>query len=164
MQPFEGFLRLTLNIYELIMNDMKKKILFSVVASMLLLVSCDKLGLVKKDFRNDLEGYYTVNHKCDRTSALPDPPSGVVLEETIEMKVVKGDSDSTVLVDGVEYKLDKNYGYYKQDDFGGAQSYNYTLLKFFSKNKNDSMYIETAVGSVSLYETCKWNAGYNRKL
>ncbi len=143
---------------------MKKQFFLFIIVSVFFLTSCDKLGLTKKDFRDDLEGYYQLNDKCEVFSVLPDPPGGVSKDENREIKVTKSEKDSTVIIEGTEYKLDKNFGYYKQGDFGGAQSYNYTLVKFFTRDKNDSLYIETSTGSVSVYEVCKLNAGYSRKL
>ncbi|MBX7243302.1 MAG: hypothetical protein K1X92_16280 [Bacteroidia bacterium] len=143
---------------------MKKQFFLFICVSVFFLASCEQLGLTKKDFRDDLEGYYQLNEKCEIFSVLPDPPGGISKDENREIKVTKSDKDSTVIIEGKEYKLDKNFGYYKQQDFGGPQSYNYTLVKFFTNDKNDSLYMETATGSVSVYEVCKLNAAYIRGL
>ncbi len=141
-----------------------RKLFLLLVISSVGLSACEKLGLTKKDFRNDLEGYYVLNERCEQISALPDPPSGETKNENREIKVTKSEKDSVVIIEGVEYKLDKNFGYYKAEDFGSTEPYNYTLVKFFNRNKKDSLYIETSQGSVSLYEVCKVNAAFDRKL
>lgn len=130
--------------------------------------SCDKFSLKKKtpEYREKLQGFYTARIVDERFSAFPDPPSGILSDVTREIKVEKSDEDSTILIDGMKFKVNTDYVYDKTDDNTpvGVGSYNFTHFEFFSRNKNDSLFYLKSQGTASLYTTRKMSAAYNRGL
>lgn len=136
--------------------------LFCIVSlAMLLLISCDKLNIgKKKDYRETYLGTYKARLYCERFSIVPEPPSGIYSDETKDILVEKGSTDSTLKINGTEYPFPSSAHYYKVTDYG-QQAYNFDSLAFFvrSKKGNDSLIIKKSSGSSNIYEVCITKAG-----
>lgn len=142
-----------------------------VVFSLALLVSlasCDNFQLFTqkdKDYRAKLEGYYKSQQTVTRHSIFPEYPSGVLSTEEKEIRVERdSDSDSAVLIDGVSYKVNSDYSYYKAEGVGTTAQYNFTDILFFSRDKKDSLEYLRVEGNESLYQETRMLGGYDRKL
>lgn len=138
------------------------------LALLALLSSCDNFRLFTpkdKDYRAKLEGYYKSQQTVTRYSIFPEYPSGVLSTDEKEIKVERdSDNDSAVLIDGVSYKVNSDYSYYKAEGVGATAQYNFTDILFFSRDKKDSLEYLRVEGNESLYQETRTLGGYDRKL
>lgn len=146
---------------------MKQLFFLSLSAFLLIgLNGCDKFSLKKKteDYRVKLQGYYTTRIVETTYSAFPEPPSGVTSDITREVKVEKAAADSTIIVDGMTFKLPADEIYDYSDPFVSDISYNFVHLDFYSENKVNGFDYVKSTGDAALYKTITYKATYNRPL
>jgi len=124
------------------------------------LVSCEQLGITPKakDYREGWIGTYDCHLTCERYNLFDPSLSGVYTDVQKTIKVEKGTSDSTVIVDGTETKVESNGKYFLYRDYGSNEPHDYILVEFWytKKSKNDSISFRNSTGTETAWDRCTY--------
>lgn len=140
---------------------MNKLLLIGIIfSSAIMLVSCEALGLTPKakDYRDGWVGNYDCHLSCERYNLFDPGQSGVYTDVNKTIKVEKGDTDSTVVVDGFKTKVESNGKYLLYRDYGSNDPHDYIVLELWytKKGKSDSLSFATSTGTETAWDKCTY--------